>query len=165
LIFFFSNSIFFFHLSRASTLTHLPFPLVLLSLSLSICLSLLTQNNAAFDAVARAGGPKVSDFLSGPQNDLKKLLLFHVAEQKLTPEELTQYKIIQTKLPGAKLKVVQAAQQASGGEEPRSAEIQPASYDGKAAGQAGVAVAAGDAAILPINAVLAPGMKDIQAAV
>ena len=36
------------------------------------------QTNAAFDNLAKAGGPSFSSLLNGPTNDLKKILLFHV---------------------------------------------------------------------------------------
>ena len=108
--------------------------------------TLFAPSNAAFDEVARAGGPKLSDFLSSA-NDLKKLVLFHVVQQKLTPGELTPGKILETKLPGAKLEVVQTGEQ--GG-----VEVKPASYNAAAAGPAGPDVTAGNAALFPVNKVL-----------
>lgn len=87
------------------------------------------QNNAAFDQVARAGGPKVSDFLNGSPQDLKKLLFFHLLQQKVQPSDLALDKTLQTRLPGALLKVVPAP---GGG-----VAIAPASYNGAAAGPGG----------------------------
>ena len=124
--------------------------------------TLFAPSNAAFDAVARAGGPKVSDFLDGSPSDLKKLVLFHVAQQKLTAADLTKGKTIETKLPGAKLQVVSPP--AAGGKV-AGVEIKPASYSGKAAGPSGNEVTAGNAALFPINTVLAPGKEDIKASV
>jgi uncharacterized surface protein with fasciclin (FAS1) repeats len=121
--------------------------------------TVLAPNNAAFDAVARAGGPKVSDFLGGSPADLKKLLLFHVLSEKLTPSELTPDMTLETRLPGARLALV-AAPGGKGG-----VQIKPASYNGAPAGPAGPDVTAGNAALLPLNRILAPSKADIQASI
>lgn len=89
-----------------------------------------TQNNQAFDNLAKAGGPSVSSLLSGPTSDLKKILLFHLSSTKFTDADIPPGKVVNTLLPGASLK---AALSPSG----RGVEIGPSSYSGKNVGPAG----------------------------
>jgi len=89
------------------------------------------QNNAAFENLAKAGGPSMSALLSGPPSDLKKLLLFHVSPTKVEQDvELAPGKTLVTKLPGAKLQSVLAP-------EGKGVNIKPSSYAGKSVGPAG----------------------------
>ena len=89
------------------------------------------QNNAAFENLAKAGGPSMSALLSGPPSDLKKLLLFHVSPTKVEQDvELAPGKTLDTKLPGAKLQSVLAP-------EGKGVNIKPSSYAGKSVGPAG----------------------------
>ena len=156
----------------------------------------------------------MSDFINGSPSDLKKLQVFHILQQKVSPGDLSIDKSLPTRLPGALVKVVPAP---GGG-----VAIAPASYNGAAAGPGGpglfdcfgfrlfsfrlffffcsprraahapaaatvaktltfpalflslplysppsppTEVTAGNAAILPINKVLAPSKTDIQASV
>ena len=71
----------------------------------------------------------MSDFINGSPSDLKKLLFFHILQQKVSPGDLSIDKSLPTRLPGALVKVVPAP---GGG-----VAIAPASYNGAAAGPGG----------------------------
>ena len=92
---------------------------------------MFAPDNAAFDNLAKVGGPSMSALLNGPPADLKKLLLFHVSPVKIAQDiELAPGKTIDTSLPGAKLQAVLVP---AG----KGVNIKPASYAGKLVGPAG----------------------------
>ena len=92
--------------------------------------TVFAPNNAAFDNLAKEGGPALSTLLNGPSSDLKKLLLFHVAATRYNDATLAPGTTISTQLPGSK---VQAVLSRTG----KGVDIKPASYAGKIVGPAG----------------------------